>query len=79
VKCEKKFITEDYWDIAVLRRNVCKTAMDQLMEANETDWRLATKITFVGEAGLDSRGLSRDFFSLCCSVALQYSKMGVSV
>ena len=53
-----------YWDISVIRRNFLETAFEQIRDAEDSDWNRRLKIKFVGEEGIDSGGLTREFFSL---------------
>lgn len=52
------------WCVSVLRRLFNTTAMEQLEDASDEDWKHKLKVEFIGEEGIDEGGLSREFFSL---------------
>ena len=52
------------WNISVIRRHIVQQAMEQAQEAEHADWMRNFTVEFVGEEGLDTGGLRREFFSL---------------
>jgi hypothetical protein len=52
------------WEISVVRRQFNETAMREIMDSLDEDWRKRIKIRFIGEDGIDQGGLTREFFSL---------------
>lgn len=58
---EKK---KDFWTLNIVRRKFIQTAMEELNEAAEEDWEKPLRVHFIGEEGIDSGGLRREFFTL---------------
>ena len=52
------------WNISIIRRFIVQQAMQQALEAEEEDWKRNLVIEFVGEEGVDTGGLRREFFSV---------------
>lgn len=61
--CEKE-ISSEFWNISVIRRHFMETAIQQFQDAEDIDWKKRLNIHFIGEEGVDSGGLTREFFSL---------------
>ncbi|WAQ95694.1 G2E3-like protein [Mya arenaria] len=55
---------EKLWDISVIRRMLVQQAMEEIEQAPEEEWNRKFCITFIGEEGLDSGGLTREFLTL---------------
>ena len=47
-----------------MRRLFNSTSIEQLEESEDEDWNKSIKVNFIGEEGVDSGGLFREFFTL---------------
>lgn len=54
---------EKKWRLTVIREDV-STIIDMMSDASDEEWSQQLRVTFVGEAGVDSGGLQRELFSL---------------
>ena len=70
---------EEKWKISVVRGKFQETAMDQLSEAEPSDWFKPTKVVFIGEEGVDHGGLSREFFSLLFATSPVFEEESLSL
>ena len=52
------------WSMRVLRQDLANTTMENLEEAEDDDWKLPLRVTFIGEEGVDAGGLTRELFTL---------------
>jgi hypothetical protein len=48
----------------IVRSHFMMTAMEQLEELSDSEWEGSFRVNFIGEEGLDSGGLRREFFTL---------------
>lgn len=60
----EKMAGDHLWIIRIIRRSFLTTALEQLEEADDSDWGKSPRVEFIGEEGIDAGGLSREFFSL---------------
>lgn len=63
-KVESILNKEATWEVCIVRRHLLRTAIEQLEEAETGDWKKKITVTFVGEEGIDTGGLYREFYSL---------------
>ena len=75
--CEKNITKESSWNISIIRRNFMLTAVQQLEDAEDSDWSRKINVTFIGEEGVDAGGLSREFFPPFFLVKILFLKMVV--
>ncbi len=58
---------ESFMTVHVRRGHVLEDGLSELLETDPDEWRSSLKVTFVGESGIDTGGLSREFFTLLYS------------
>ncbi|WAR10678.1 hypothetical protein MAR_035754 [Mya arenaria] len=73
-----KIVLEGSWPINVVRRHFNNTAMEELSNGNIKDWGKKLNVKFIGEDGVDSGGLTREFFSLLFETSPVFEDNGFS-
>ncbi|XP_052769819.1 uncharacterized protein LOC128209697 [Mya arenaria] len=73
-----KMVLEGSWPINVVRRHFNNTAMEELSNGNIKDWGKKLNVKFIGEDGVDSGGLTREFFSLLFETSPVFEDNGFS-
>ncbi|WAR27605.1 hypothetical protein MAR_013309 [Mya arenaria] len=73
-----KMVLEGSWPINVVRRHFNNSAMEELSNGIIKDWGEKLNVKFIGEDGVDSGGLTREFFSLLFETCLVFEDNGFS-
>ena len=66
--CRKKHPDDDEYEMSmpihIRRAKILHDTYSEVEDIPEDEWRPTMKVTFIGESGVDTGGLSREFFSL---------------